>query len=366
MSGLDAAAERLAQLEASDTGEMPNLPAQQEQREDGSVQRAGAGKGTDAQAQKTETTDTRAEAAKPKTEDEGSKIEDVKKPDAGGKPDEGTKAEEPAKSRYAKSQERLAKTWDEVNKRKDQLSAQQQQLQQREQEIARREQDFETRRKQASQPQYKPEDYERASQARADRARALHQQADGIEAAAQKAEDAGDYTKAAGLREQAKHVRRGAYKEEGNAEDLKAHADNLRRNPPPTPEAEDQKLEAARKEWTQKAAVDFPDLVKKDSELQKAVAQHLNHLWNTDRALASHPQIIYHATRLAAAETAAARVPALQKELGELKAKLKDLEETTAPASTASAQRVATGGPKGDDEERAELQQLAQEMGSLR
>ncbi|SRR5579862_541579 len=367
MSGLADADARLAALEsaeltaqkASGAGAVPTDQAKPDAGKPAAADPAAAPGKQEAQTPAKSSTDTPAAA-----DGKSAPNSDTKDNTPAAKPEAG---KTDAKSNYTKSQERLERTWDNVNKRKGDLDTREQQLTQREQQLQQREAQFKDQAERAQQPQHKPEDFERAAQLKLQRAQSLHQQADGIEARAKKLEDDGKYTEAAKAQEEAKGIRKKAYQEEGNAEDLKAHAGELRKNPPPTQAQRDQQLETQRKEWTTKAAAEFPDLAKKGSELQTRVAKSLNELWNTDRVLASHPQIIYYVTKLEAAQTAAARVPAMEKELGELKAKVKEYEALTAPGGEGAAQRPAAGDQaRTDAEERAELGQMAEQVGTIR
>lgn len=362
MPGLEDASARLMTLESAEQTAQSSKSAATsttaEAKPEIAADLAAAGGKQETQPPVSKSNDTPA-AADPNAGKPAADTKTDNQPKDGAKPD--------AKSNYAKSQERLERTWDNVNKRKTELETREQQLTQREQQLQQREASLKQQAEQAQQPQHKPEDFERAAQLKLSKAQALHQQADGIEARAKKLQDDGKYTDAARAEDEAKAIRKKAYQEEGNAEDLKAHAGELRKNPPATMAQRDAQVETQRKEWTLKAAKDFPDLAKADSSLQKNVAQSLNNLWNTDRALASHPQIIYYVTQLESAKAAAARVPGMEKELGELRAKVKDYEALTAPGGEGAAQRQAAGDqPKTEAEERAELGQMAEQVGTFR
>jgi hypothetical protein len=176
-------------------------------------------------------------------------------------------------------------------------------------------------------------------------------------------EDDGNFAQAEALKKQ-------AGKNEAIAEDLAEHAERIRRNPPATFTQKAQEFEQSRKSWTLKAAETFPELAKDNSAMQVAVANHLNALAKTDPALMAQPSMIYHVAKLAATElkaqsfqTEAARVPVLVKELGELKAKVKELESLTTPGSSTTAPRY--GAASANDEE-AELERMAREMVTIR
>ena len=366
---MDEASERLTALEASDAGEPGAIRGQQEQRDDGSLTR-GAVDRSNAQpsepgSQETERPDANEShdtpaAGKPDATRSKESPNDGKAED--GKP----KGDQPQADRYKRGRERLDKTWESVNKRKGELDTQEQQIKAREQTLAQREADIAQRASQPAAPQYKPEDIERASAAKAQRAQDLGSQADGLDARADKAEEAGDYAQAAKLRDQSKGLRKTAAKEEGNAEDLKAYAEELRKNPPRSMAQEEARINDQRKEWTLKAATDYPDLAKPKSELQLKVVEMMNRLWREDRAMAANPRMIYHVSRMAKAELSAARVPGLEKELGQLKAKVKDLEELTTPGGATAPQNLGPSSDRTEAEERQELEDTAHQMGSLR
>lgn len=355
--GLTEALDRLEAAEksegAADPGDIPNQPVQ---REDG-TDRAGADQTEGGQPPTPKPTDTPAAPDKNAAANESQK-QGQEKP--GDKPPEKQPADD-KRSRFAKSQERLTVTWENANKLKAEVDARAQQLEQREANLKQRETAFENRRTSTHQP----EDFEQSANSKFERARGLHQRAEAIEAQAKKAEDAGDYTGAARLQDEAKGLRRQAYKDEGNAEDLKAHAAELRKNPPPTAKQFEDQQQAQRKEWTLKAAQQYPDLAKENSDLQKTVANHLTELEKTDPEMAGRPQTVFYVTRLAAAESAAARVPGMEKELGELKAKVKELEGLTTPANPGGAQRPSGQQAKTDEEEGADLREEAAMMGGV-
>lgn len=365
LPGVPEAEAKLAEMEKSTAAaEATESQAAPEQRESG-ADRAGAGQSSETQTPASKQSDTPAAPAAPaKAAETANDKSQTDKTKAGEKPVEPAKGAD-GKSKYAKGQERLEKTWDDCNRRKADLDTQTQTLTQRENALKMREADFQRQQEQA-QAQHKPEEYESAAAAKLSRAQSLNLQADGLDARAVKLEDAGKDREAEDCKRQAQQLRKQAHKEEGNAEDLRAHADNLRKNPPPSAKQREDAITAQSKEWTMKAATQFPELAKQGSDLQKVVAAHLNKLSQDDPVLSNHPSVIYHVTRLAAAETAAARVPGLEKELGEAKAKVKELEALTSPGGPGSVQQQsAPEKPKSDDEERAELGQLASQLGTI-
>lgn len=261
-----------------------------------------------AQAQNLSPTDTPAEA-----EAEKSKVQSPK-----------SKVEEPDKAkaeptRYEKARARQEKSWQELNAQKAAFAQERAELQkQREQ--------FEAERAKA-QAKFKPEEYE---------------------AAAKEFEKQGKLDL---------------------AELARTRAEELRKNPPDKQaaaqaEAQTKAEEASRKEWALKAGVDFPEIAKDNSPLQVRVAQ----LLAEEPDFKTHPKGIYVAARIASLETAAAGVPGMEKELGQLRAKVKELEGLTAPGGPGGATALPgekSFEQKSESEQLQELTEAAQSMGPL-
>jgi hypothetical protein len=178
------------------------------------------------------------------------------------------------------------------------------------------------------------------------------------ELAAKKLEEAGDFDGAEKLRDEAKFARR-------DAEAATKSAEHVRKNPPLNQEQIQQKFVSDQKSWIDKAAVDFPDFAKKDSPVYQEAVTFFREI-TKDPAVAKLPGIIYFAAERAALKTASARVPDMEKELGELRTKVKDLEALTNPTPGGAVQRppAKTGGAKQDlDAEFAELKEMAAALG---
>lgn len=220
-----------------------------------------------------------------------------------------------SQSKFAKNQQRLEGGWKALNERKAELQKQQEQHQAQVAEHNQRMREFEARRAAETKPKFTAEQVDSA-------ASDLERQAKGLE-------DNGDYEKADRLK--------------FKAEEYREYARELRANPPKTApsdaqrEAEHQRLQ---KEWWGKAAVDFPNAAKEDSAEGKA----LRSLIESEPAIVNDPKGLYYAARLVTAETASARVPTLEKELGDLRAKVKALNEKLAVPAGGSARsgHVAT------------------------
>jgi hypothetical protein len=282
IQGLDAANAELDKLIAADAAAA------------GSVEATGAERQRAAQTEEIENVQGSKPDPEKKTdtpaETETAKKTETEKTDAGAN-----------KSRYEKARDRQERTWQELNAQKEAFKTEQETLKKAREEFERERHEYQAKRDEAEK-QFTPEQYE---------------------SAAKKFEAEGKFDLA----------------------DLaKTKADELRKNPPALREGKAaQATEASRKEWTLKTGVDFPDIAKQNSPLQLRVAQ----LFQEEPELKAHPKGIYLAARLASLETEAARVSSLQtekaaqeKELGQLRAKVKELEGLTAPGGPGSTARL--------------------------
>jgi len=351
MPGLAEASQRLDELMAEESAATVVPPEAAKPEASATPEpRAAHGEIENAQTPNLETSDTPAEA-EPAAAPESDKSAEPETQQPVAQP----KAETD-KSRYAKSQERLTRTWEAVNAEKTSLTAEKAKLETERAELARQRAEWDTIRQQAEQPQHPPEAYEQAAASK-------RQLADHQMAQAARLEDNGKFDEAEALRKQ-------SAKNEAIAEDLAEHADKLRRNPPATFREHAAQFEQSRKAWTLEAAKAYPELAKDGSALQTGVARELSVLAKADPKLGAQPAMIYHVTKLVAAElraqqwqTEAARVPELVKELGGLKAKVKELEALTTPGSSTTAPRY--GAASADDDE-AGLERMARELVTLR
>jgi hypothetical protein len=256
-------------------------------------------------------------------------------------------------SKYAKDFTRRLVTWSELNAAKDKHSAEvathQGQLKAAIEKFNADVAQFQAE-KAATTPT--PEKYE----AFATKQTAL---ANEKELAAKKAEDAGDFDGAEKLRDEAKFARR-------DAEAATKSAEHVRKNPPANAEQVQAKFVADQKTWVDKAAVDFPEFGKKDSPVFQEAVAFFREI-TKDPAVAKLPGIIYFAAERAALKTASARVPGMEKELGELRTKVKDLEALTNPTPSGGVPRVQAGGRSAGSMSEEELyQQLREEAAAMR
>lgn len=267
------------------------------------------------------------------------------------------KAGDKNKSAFAKDQERRDTSWKALNVAKDALQKEQDAFK-AQQELHQREV---TQFKQKSAKQaYTPEQYEQASAQKLLLSQRLDLEAEGLEARAEKLEADAKYGEAENLRVQAKDRRETAAAQRGLARQMKETAAEVRQNPDPTAQQVQAQQAQRMRDYTLKAAQQWPDLAKDGSQFQKDVAAHLKAAAEQGIDPNEHPIMMYHAARLTAAETAAARVPVMEKELGEMRAKVKELEALTAPGGgSPSATKFPKERPLTDEEEGQELRQLA-------
>lgn len=269
------------------------------------------------------------------------------------KPGEGTPATaDPAKpvvepSKYEKARARLEKTWENVNKEKTELQKQREEFARQQGEFESRRQAFETEQAKSTKPQHPPEAYDQFALKCVDDAEALEAQAEKLEADGKYGEADKAKADAAAKRKLSK--------------DARAYAAEIRANPPKQPadpKAAEAKFQQEQKEWWGKAAVDFPNVAKKGSPEALALEALIKDPATRNDVLGS-PKAMYFAARMVNAETAAARVPQLDKELGEARAKIKELEgQLSIPVE--GDVRGAGGGAEKSFEEMTPDQQEAQ------
>jgi hypothetical protein len=175
-----------------------------------------------------------------------------------------------------------------------------------------------------------------------------------------KAENAGDLDAAKKLYAEAEVCKADAGK-------ARKYADQLRKNPPPNEKQVQEKFKADQSTWVAKANTDFPEFAKQGSAVRNAAIESFKEITTADPALARLPGLIYHCVRYAAAKTAADRVPAMEKELGELRTKVKELEVLTNPTPQGGVNRPQTGSkPFEQMTEDEQYNQLLQEAAGLK
>lgn len=139
-----------------------------------------------------------------------------------------------------------------------------------------------------------------------------------------KAENEGDLEAAKKLADEAAILKH-------NGEQATKFAEHLRKNPPPDDKQIKEQFAKNQKTWIDKAAIDFPEFAKADSQIRKDSVAYFQETTKNHPDAAKLPGFIYFAVEHCALKTAADRVPALEKDLGEYKAKVKELEALTNP-----------------------------------
>lgn len=334
MQGLDAAMTQLDAMEAADAATSSGQGAGQSQQSVNAGQKSGAqgdqhAAQTPSGDQRTQTesnTDARAAA---EIESSKSKVQSSKSTEGQGTPESQKAAEAKGPSRYQKAQERAKNSWEEINRTKAELKAE------REKFEGERTQ-FQQQR-QAEERAFSPEQYEEA---------------------AKRFEAGGKFDLADAAREKAAELRKNPPSQ------AQAQANSQGQPGQPTA-AQRAQYQAHLKEWWGKAAVDFPAVAKEGTPENGLLKEFLTKEPDAVRS----PKGMYYAARMVAAETAAARVPGLETELGTLRAKVKELEALTAPGGPGSPARLPGDKPfeqQSDGEQLAELNRLANEMGTFR
>jgi hypothetical protein len=227
---------------------------------------------------------------------------------------------EPEKTRYQKSVDRREKSWAELNQEKELFRKAQAELDNSRKALETERKAFESKKAEAEKQRFSVEDYDKA---------------------AEKFEADCKFDLADAARNKAAE---------------------LRKNPPKAASQLDaekqQQFAAQQKEWFTKAAIDFPSTAKQGSPEHQALQAFVQ----AEPDVVAHPKGLYYGARLVAAETAAARVPALQKELEQLQARVKEFEALTGPSTPGVPGRVAGDVPwnqKPQGEQLDELEQMA-------
>jgi chromosome segregation ATPase len=270
---------------------------------------------SDAEAQLNQLTDTPATAEPTATE-----VQAVAKTDATVETQAKTEPEAKG-SKFAKDQQRRDTTWKALNADKESFTKERQAFE------AERNAWKAEREAAEAETAVTPEKYEGyAAQMRA--------RADHLKAEADRLEADGKFDEAETKREDARDA-------ETDIRKATKAAEELRKNPPANVVQRNERVAAEKKEWTLKAAQDFPELAKDGSEFQKAVAANLSEIQAYAPGILRDPKSIYLVTRMTAMETAAAGVPGLKTKLSQTEARVKELEALVSPGAPSQHTQLA-------------------------
>lgn len=267
---------------------------------------------------------------------------------------------DPKASSFTKDKQRRDDSWKALNTEKTTFKTERDQFEALKLSHQREVERFKTDQAKASN-KFTPEQYEQAAQQRETAVGGLTEQAEAWDARAEKLEGNGDFKGAAMAKAKADEIREQALLNKAQIRQFKDMAAQMRANPDPTLEQIKQKREHEMREYTLAAVGKWPDFGVRDSEFQKKVTAELQEARKSGIEVNENPSLMYHAARLVAAETAAASVPAKDKELGELRAKVKKLEALTAPGGGAGSIQTQPSGnvPRTDAEEESDLRSIA-------
>lgn len=346
MPGLDDAIARLQDAEASE----PQPVVEAQVQADGDTKATPPEPNTTEIAEKPDPLKTDTPAT---TEKKAAEVKQSETPKPGDKPDN--------RSQFAKDKARRDDSWKALNADKEKLAKDKADFSMQQATLQRQQQQFQIQ-KQKSQAKFTPEQYLTGANQKNDAATQLELQAKCLMAEATELESNNDFKGAALKEQQANALKEQAAEERAMARQYRRAADVAKNAKPDPSETElKTKLEGEKRHYTMEAAKFWPEVAKAGSEFQKVMATHLQAAAQAGLSPNDYPIMMFYSARLTAAETAAAGVPGKDKELGELRAKVKELEALTAPGGgSGSAQRQPSGNaPLTEEQEEAALRQEA-------
>lgn len=273
---------------------------------------------------------------------------------------------EPKGSNFAKDAQRRDTSWKELNRQKAEFKTQQDGIAAREQAIAQCEARLTQERAKLHQKS-PPEKFEREAATLIAAHESTSRNAKDFADKAKELEEKGDYKGAALAESKAEELKELAVVQKAKAKEFKDYADNLRKNPPADIKQIEQQQAQALQHYTLEAAKKWPDLAVTGSEFQKTVVQSESTLAKAGVDIRENPVLRYYIAEFAAAQAAAGRVPAMDKELGQLRAKVKELELATAPGGGSQAVTTPKTGdaPLSEEDEGEALRAMAVQRGRL-
>lgn len=262
----------------------------------------------------------------------------------------------PNASKYSKDNARKDTSWKALNEEKAKFEGERKAFEESVKDAkARFQADVDAFKQEQQASTATPEKFEKWAAAESEKAK-------NFEAAAKQAEDNGEFDKAESLKAKAVEAK-------GLEQRARQYAEDLKKNPPKTAEQNQAQFKADQKTWIDKASTEFPEFGKKGSEVQNDAIGWFGNITKQVPILSKVPGFIYYAAERAhlvsqvkAGKAASERVSVLEKENGELQAKVKELDALTNPTPQGGVNRVnPKDGPKSDDEEFNELRRMAAE-----
>ena len=271
-----------------------------------------------------------------------------------------------AQSAFAKDQQRLAGTWKQVNEEKARIAQERAAIQSERVRLQQEQAKLEQRRQGANKNKITPEVYDQSAAAARKFVSDAVLQLDGLRFRKSKFEEAGQYTEAAKLDGQIEALQKQAHVQEYQAGQFEEIAKNMRANPDLSGDALTKRNQEHLAHYTVEAAKKWPELAQNGSEFQKATAKAISILRQSGLDENDAPVLRYFAAEHVAAQSAAARVPAMERELAQLRARIKEFETNTTPGGgqTAHPNLRPTGKPASMEAEGEMLRQMAIAKGS--
>ena len=254
-------------------------------------------------------------------------------------PKQNTETQTPAEkgSAFAKDQARLQGGWKTLNEEKGKIAAERQTIQQERIRLQQEQTQWQARQQSANKNKLTPELYEQTAQARQESVEQGKLMLEGLKARRQQMEAAGQYVDAAKLDQQIEAKAEEIAVAKHEATQFKAIAADMRKNPQLDGEALTKQNQQHLQHYTVEAAKKWPELAVAKSEFQKATAQAISTLRGAGLDENHFPVLRYFAAEHVAAQSAAARVPAMDKELAQLRARVKELETNSTPGGGQTA-----------------------------
>ena len=251
-------------------------------------------------------------------------------------PQQSTETQGEKGSAYAKDQQRLTGTWKQVNEEKARVAAEKAAIQSERMKLQQEQQRVQ-QQQQSSRNKITAEQYDQLVSQRTESAGALNLQLKGLRAMQKQHEEAGEYKEAAKIDSQIEDMQRKAHVAEYEGDQFKQLAENARKNPDVTGKALEEQTKQHLAHYTVEACKKWPELGKSNSEFQKATAKAINVLRGSGLDENHYPVLRYFAAEHVAAQSAAARVPAMEKELAQANAELKELRAKMSPGGGPTA-----------------------------